>query len=57
MPMDQRFDQFATVQFVVVVGIVHFEVVELQFLFTHFTCIDWNFHMFLDMSEYEIGMK
>lgn len=31
MPVNQRLDQFGAVQFVVVVGIVYLEVVELQF--------------------------
>jgi hypothetical protein len=38
--MNQRFDQLATIQFVVVVGVVHFEVVELQLLLRHFARID-----------------
>lgn len=45
MPMDQRLDQLASVQLVVVVGIVHFEVVELQFLFAHFARINRHVHM------------
>jgi hypothetical protein len=32
MPMDERFDEFNTIQFVVVVGVVHFKIVELQLL-------------------------
>lgn len=45
VPMDQRFDQLAPIQLVVVVGVVHLEVVELQFLFTHFARIDRDVHV------------
>lgn len=48
--MDKRFDQLATVQFIVVVGVVHLEVVELQFLFSHFAGVQWDFHMLSNMS-------
>lgn len=45
VPMDQRFDQLAPIQLVVVVGVVHLEVVELQFLFAHFARIDRDVHV------------
>lgn len=49
--MDERFNQFTAIQFVIVVGVVHFEIVELQFIFTHFGGIDiWHFHMLLNVS-------
>lgn len=35
MPVDQRLDQLAAVEFVVVVRIVHLKVVELQLLLSH----------------------
>lgn len=47
--MNQRLDEFTSVQFVVVVSVVHFEVVELEFLVGHFACINWNVHVFGNM--------
>jgi hypothetical protein len=38
--MNQRFDQLAPVQLVVIIGIVHLEVVELQLLLGHFARIN-----------------
>lgn len=29
MPVDKRFDQFTAIQFIIMIGIVHFEIVEL----------------------------
>lgn len=40
MPMDQRFDQLASVQFVIVVGVVHFKIVELKLLLGHFARVN-----------------
>lgn len=45
VPVDQGLDQFASVQFVVVVRVVHFEVVELQLLFAHFARVDRHLHV------------
>lgn len=45
VPMDQGLDQLAAVQFVVVVRVVHFEVVELQLLFAHFARVDRDLHV------------
>lgn len=45
VPVDQRLDQLAAVQFVVVVRVVHLEVVELQLLFAHFARIDRDLHV------------
>lgn len=45
VPMDQRLDQLAAVQFVVVVRVVHLEVVELQLLFAHFARVDRDLHV------------
>lgn len=48
--MYQRFDQFAAVQFVVIVRIVHFKVMELKFLFRHFARVHRDLHVFHDVS-------
>lgn len=45
VPVDERLDQLAAVQLVVVVRVVHFEVVELQLLFTHLAGVDRHFHV------------
>lgn len=45
VPMDEGLDQLASVQFVVVVRVVHFEVVELQLLFAHFARVDRHVHV------------
>lgn len=45
VPVDQGLDQLAAVQFVVVVRVVHFEVVELQLLFAHFARVNWDLHV------------
>lgn len=45
VPVDQGLDQLAAVQFVVVVRVVHFEVVELQLLFAHFARVDRDLHV------------
>lgn len=49
VPMDQGLDQLAAVQFVVVVRVVHFEVVELQLLFAHFARVDRDLHVLGNM--------
>lgn len=45
MPVDQGLDQLAAVQFVVIVGVVHLEVVELQLLLGHFAGVQGHFHV------------
>lgn len=45
VPVDERFDQLASVQFVVVVRVMHLEVVELQLLFAHLAGVDWHIHV------------
>lgn len=45
VPVDERFDQLAPVQFVVVVRVVHLEVVELQLLFAHLAGVDRHIHV------------
>lgn len=54
VPVDKRLDQLATIQFVVVVWIVHFEVVELQFRLRHFARIDGNLHVLLNVTVGDI---
>lgn len=49
--MDQRLDQFAAVQLVVVVRVVHLEVVELQLSLGHLARIDGHLHVLLDVTE------
>lgn len=48
--MDQGFDQFTAIQFIVIVGVVHFEVVELQLLFAHFARVDRHLQVLGDVS-------
>lgn len=48
--MDKGFDQFAAVQFVVAVVVVHFEVMELQFLIAHIARVNWNVHVLGNVS-------
>lgn len=50
VPVYQRFYQFVPVKLVIVVGIVHFEIMELELLLRHFARIDGNVHVFLNMS-------
>merc|ERR1719284_1764702 len=40
VPMDERFHQLQPIQLVVTVTVMHFEVMELQLLLTHVTCIN-----------------
>ena len=49
--MNERFDKFTAVEFVVAIGIMHFEVVELELLLRHVTCIDGHIHVLFHMSE------
>lgn len=51
MIMDERLDQFASVQFVVVVRVVHFEVMELQLLLAHLARINGHLGVFLDVPR------
>lgn len=53
VPMDQGLDQLASVQLVVVVGIVHLEIVELKLLVGHLAGVDGNFHVLGDVTEKE----
>lgn len=50
VPVDQRFDQFTAIQFVVVVRIMHFKVMELQLSLGHFARIDGHLHVLLDVT-------
>lgn len=50
MPVNQRFYKLVTIQFVIVVSIVHFEIMKLEFLLRHFAGINWHFHVLLDMT-------
>ena len=45
--MDEGFDEFTAVQFVVAVGVVHLEVVELELLLRHVACVDRHIHVLL----------
>ena len=47
MPMDERLDEFAAVQLVVAVGVVHLEVVKLELLLRHVGGVDRNVHVLL----------
>merc|ERR1719270_1757734 len=40
VPMDERFHQLQPIQLVVTVTVMHFEVMELQLLLTHVTCVN-----------------
>lgn len=50
VPMDQRLDQLTAVQFVIVIGVVHLEVVELQLLLGHFAGVQRHFHVLGDVT-------
>lgn len=54
--MDQRLDQLASVQLVVVVRVVHLEVVELQLLFAHFARVDRHVHVLGNVPKIETKM-
>lgn len=49
--MNKRLDQLASIQFVVVIGIVHFEIMELKFLITHFASVDGDIHMLSNVAK------
>ena len=52
--MNQWFDQFRSIQHIIIVIVVHFKVVELKFILTHLWRVYWNVHVFGDVSdEYE----
>jgi hypothetical protein len=51
MPVYQTFYELAAVQFVVVVCIVHFKIMKLKFLITHFTGINRNVHVFSNVTK------
>lgn len=51
MPVNQRLDQFTTVQLVVVVSVVHLEVMELQLLVRHLAGVDWNVHVLSNVTK------
>ncbi len=51
MPVDERLDEFTAVEFVVAIGVVHFEVVELELLLRHVAGVDRDVHVFLHMPE------
>lgn len=47
--MDERFYELAAIEFVVTIGVMHLEVMELELGLTHFTRIDGHFGMFSDV--------
>lgn len=47
VPMDERLDELATVELIVAVGVVHFEVVELKLLLGHIRRVDRDVHVLL----------
>ena len=49
--MNERFDEFASVEFVVPVGVVHLEVVELQLLLGHRRSVHRQVHVLLQVPE------
>lgn len=49
--MNKRLDQLASIQFVVVIGIVHFEIMELKFLITHFASVYGNIHVLSNVTK------
>lgn len=49
MPVEEGLDELLAVQLVVVVGVVHLEVVELQLLVRHGGCVDGHLQMVLDV--------
>lgn len=51
MVMDERLDQFASVQFVVVIRVVHLKVMELQLLLAHLARVDGHLGVFLDVPR------
>jgi hypothetical protein len=57
MPVNQRLDQLAAVELVVVVSVVHFEVVELQLLISHLAGIDRNVHVLRNMPKMKVKVR
>jgi hypothetical protein len=51
VPVNERLDEFASVELVVAVCVVHLEVVELQLLLRHVGRVDWNVHVFLHVPR------
>ena len=49
--MNERFDEFTAIKFVVAIGIVHFEIMELELLLRHVARVDRHVHVFLHMPE------
>jgi hypothetical protein len=54
VPVNQTFDQLTAVQFVVVVSVVHFEIMELQLLLGHFARIDRHLHVLSNVTKIEL---
>lgn len=52
--VDERFDQFTAVQFIILVSVMHLKIVKLQLLFAHFASIDWHLSMLLDMPTRQL---
>lgn len=50
VPMYQALDELTPVQLVVVVGVVHLEVVELELLLRHLARVNRNVHVLLDVT-------
>lgn len=57
MPVNQRFDQLTAVQLVIVVGIVHLEVVELQLLLGHLARIERHIQMLGNMPANSMTVR
>ena len=47
VPMYERFDELATVEFIIIIGVVHFEVMKLQFLIGHFSRVQSGYFQML----------
>lgn len=54
MPMDEGLHQFTAIQLIVVVSVMHFEIMKLEFLFCHFAGINRNSHMLSNMTRIKI---
>lgn len=51
VPMNKRLYQLATVQLIVIVRVVHFEIMELQLLIRHLAGVYGDVGMLRDMPE------
>lgn len=51
MPVNERFNQFASIKLIVVVGVVHFKIVELKLLIRHLAGVDGNVHVLGDVTK------